>query len=153
MVRIGREISVWYKLHCPRRFFDISPEFLPISAALNGAVHHASEMKMFFASLRILFLVLIDWSMCSLRREPFLVVVLLYSTQGRFMAVLASLSPRCRSIFQRSMIQSDGLPLGKILDSTLIADAFEENKCNDPGSLLDDALAEDRLSPQVIAAI
>ncbi len=44
------------------------------------------------------------------------------------MAILASLSPRCFSIFQRSMIQSDDLPLSEILDSSLIADAFEEDK-------------------------
>ncbi|HBJ33289.1 MAG TPA: IS4 family transposase [Planctomycetaceae bacterium] len=44
------------------------------------------------------------------------------------MAILASLSPRCFTIFQRSMIQSDDLPLSEILDSSLIADAFEEDK-------------------------
>jgi hypothetical protein len=43
------------------------------------------------------------------------------------MAILAGLSPRCFSIFQRSMIQSDDLPLSEILDSTLIADAFQED--------------------------
>ncbi len=36
-------------------------------------------------------------------------------------------SPRCFSIFQRSMIQSNKLPLCEILESTLIADAFEED--------------------------
>ena len=48
--------------------------------------------------------------------------------QGRFMAILANLSLRCFSIFQRSMIQSDELPLMEILDSGLIADAFVEDK-------------------------
>lgn len=43
------------------------------------------------------------------------------------MSILADGSHRCFSIFQRSMIQSDDLPLSEILDSTLIADAFEED--------------------------
>lgn len=43
------------------------------------------------------------------------------------MSILVNCSPRCFSIFQRSMIQSNELPLCEILDSTLIADAFEED--------------------------
>ncbi len=43
------------------------------------------------------------------------------------MAILASRSPRCLSIFRRWMIQSDELSLSEILDSPLLADAFEED--------------------------
>jgi len=48
--------------------------------------------------------------------------------QGSFLALLRNHSPPCFIIFQRSMIQSDKLPLSEILDSTLIADAFQGDK-------------------------
>ena len=44
--------------------------------------------------------------------------------------MLTNLSPRCFSIFKRSIIQSVELPLSDILDSTLNADAFQEEKVN-----------------------
>lgn len=42
------------------------------------------------------------------------------------MSILSAHLPKCFSIFKRSMIQADGLPLGEILDSPLIAEVFEE---------------------------
>ena len=44
------------------------------------------------------------------------------------MSILTSLSIRCFSIFQRSMIQANELPLCEVLDSSLFAKAFEEDE-------------------------
>ena len=44
------------------------------------------------------------------------------------MSILASFSLRCFSIFQRSMIQANELPLCEVLDSSLFANAFEEDE-------------------------
>jgi hypothetical protein len=43
------------------------------------------------------------------------------------MPILSTQSRHCFGIFQRSMIQSSELPLCDVLDSSLIADAFEED--------------------------
>lgn len=42
------------------------------------------------------------------------------------MAILPVHSPHCFGIFKRSMIQADYLPLCEMLDSSVIAEAFEE---------------------------
>ena len=44
------------------------------------------------------------------------------------MSILPSLSLRCFSIFQQSMIQAKELPLCEVLDSSLFAKAFEEDE-------------------------
>jgi hypothetical protein len=44
------------------------------------------------------------------------------------MSILPIPSPQCFNIFKRSMIQADHLPLSDLLDSSLIAKAFEEDK-------------------------
>ena len=44
------------------------------------------------------------------------------------MSILVSFSLRCFSIFQRSMIQANELPLCEVLDSSLFAKAFEEDE-------------------------
>jgi putative transposase len=44
------------------------------------------------------------------------------------MSILPDCSLRCFSIFQRSMIQAKELPLCEVLDSSLFAKAFEEDK-------------------------
>ena len=44
------------------------------------------------------------------------------------MSILTSGSLRCFSIFQRSMIQANQLPLCEVLDSSLFAEAFQEDK-------------------------
>ena len=44
------------------------------------------------------------------------------------MSILPIRSFLCFSIFQRSMIQNDQLPLCEVLDSSLIADIFEEDQ-------------------------
>ena len=43
------------------------------------------------------------------------------------MSILPVRSPRCFSIFERSMIQSDQLPLREVLQSALIAETFQED--------------------------
>lgn len=42
------------------------------------------------------------------------------------MSILSARSPQSFTIFKRSMIQADGLPLSDILNSDLIADVFKE---------------------------
>ena len=44
------------------------------------------------------------------------------------MSILPGCSHRCFSIFQRSMIQASELPLSEVLDSSLFAEAFEEDE-------------------------
>lgn len=44
------------------------------------------------------------------------------------MSILSVRSAQCFSIFKRSMIQADGLPLGEVLNSKLIAEVFEEEQ-------------------------
>lgn len=44
------------------------------------------------------------------------------------MSILPICSPACFSIFQRSLIQANSLPLREVLDSSLIAEAFQEDK-------------------------
>ena len=43
------------------------------------------------------------------------------------MSILSSSSLQCFSIFQRSMIQANELPLCEVLDSSLFAEAFQED--------------------------
>lgn len=59
-------------------------------------------------------------------REPSPGVVWKFD-QGGFMSILPIPSLHCFSIFQRSMIQAGELPLCEVLDSTLIAEAFQED--------------------------
>ena len=44
------------------------------------------------------------------------------------MSILPVRAPQCFSIFQRSMIQANELPLCEVLDSSLIAETFQEDK-------------------------
>ena len=44
------------------------------------------------------------------------------------MSMVSSRSLRCFRIFQRSMIQAPKLPLCEVLDSSLFAEAFQEDK-------------------------
>ena len=42
------------------------------------------------------------------------------------MSILSVRSPHCVSIFKRTMVQTDGLPLTEILDSRIISDVLDE---------------------------
>ena len=44
------------------------------------------------------------------------------------MFILSTRSFDCFSIFKRSMIQADGLPLSEILDCSIISEVFDEEK-------------------------
>jgi hypothetical protein len=48
--------------------------------------------------------------------------------QGRFMSILSPHSADCFTLFKRSLIQSDDLPLADVLSDQLVKDVFEEER-------------------------